>query len=304
MRPVSGRTCLFFFVSVCAVLRAETVEERWAKLEAEGTRLRESGDYSGARHVYDQGLADAQQLGGDRLAQSLNNLGVACYDLADYRAAEEHYRRAIEIWQARSSPSDLASVWSNLAEVYGATGRTADAESLFRKAIDLAGAAKDEKLRIDFTNNLAELLLKQNRPHEAESLLTGILTGLETKPEPPALPLVLNNLATAQKQEGRYGEAEAGYRRVLEIEERQLGPDHPSTATTLNNLASLYHAQGRDTEAVPLLFRSIGIGEKTLGPAHPQMATRYLNLGSALAALGRFDSAESEYRKALDICQR
>jgi tetratricopeptide (TPR) repeat protein len=50
--------------------------------------------------------------------------------------------------------------------------------------------------------------------------------------------------------QGQDGDAEALYRRALEIGEKTLGPDHEDVANSLNNLAALLARGGRYTEAV------------------------------------------------------
>ena len=58
-----------------------------------------------------------------------------------------------------------------------------------------------------------------------------------------------NNLAGLYESQGRYGEAEPLYVRVLAARERVLGAEHPSTLISVNNLAGLYERQGRYGEA-------------------------------------------------------
>ncbi len=59
-----------------------------------------------------------------------------------------------------------------------------------------------------------------------------------------------------------YDRAEPLYRRVLEVEERALGPDHPDIATTLEKYALLLRATGNEADAGPLEARARIIREK------------------------------------------
>ena len=56
-------------------------------------------------------------------------------------------------------------------------------------------------------------------------------------------------LATSLSVQGKYPEAEALQRQVLEAQERVLGPDHPHTLTTKSHLATSLSRQGKHPEA-------------------------------------------------------
>ena len=65
-------------------------------------------------------------------------------------------------------------------------------------------------------------------------------------------PMVLglrDRQASAWRFLGRYTEAEAEYRQVLDAELRVLGPDHPSTLATRYGIASVLAAQGKAADA-------------------------------------------------------
>jgi tetratricopeptide (TPR) repeat protein len=91
-------------------------------------------------------------------------------------------------------------------------------------------------------NNLASLYYAQGRYADAETLYTRSLAIREKVygPDHPDVALSLNNLAELYRVQGRYPEAEPLYKRSLAIREKALGPDHPDVAQSLNNLGSLY----------------------------------------------------------------
>ena len=49
--------------------------------------------------------------------------------------------------------------------------------------------------------------------------------------------MILNNLALLYKDQGRYAEAEALYKRALAIDEKALSHEHPQMAFDLHNFA-------------------------------------------------------------------
>src|SRR5450631_3457768 len=164
MRCVMCRIYVCLFALACAAVAqcAPAPEDRWVELQQEGSRLRQSGNYAAARRVYQDALRMAESSGaaGDRMAQTLNNLGAACYDGGQYAEAETYYRRAMQIWKRNESPEtdrDLASLWGNLAALYAASGKQKEAEPLYLNAIDLTRGPAEESvtLRITLMNNLA-----------------------------------------------------------------------------------------------------------------------------------------------------
>jgi tetratricopeptide (TPR) repeat protein len=78
-------------------------------------------------------------------------------------------------------------------------------------------------------NNLADLYRAQGRYAEAEPLYKRSLAIRETAlgPGHPDVATSLNNLADLYRAQGRYAEAEPLYKRALAIREKALGPDHP-----------------------------------------------------------------------------
>ena len=155
-------------------------------------------------------------------------------------------------------------------------------------------------------NNLAALYRAQGRYAEAEPLYRRSLAIREKAlgPEHPDVGTALNNLALLYQAQGRYAEAEPLYRRSLAIREKALGPEHPDVGTALNNLAVLYRAQGRYAEAEPLYRRSLAIHEKALGPEHPDVGTALNNLALLAFAQGDWAQAAEYWRRSTGVIQR
>ena len=63
----------------------------------------------------------------------------------------------------------------------------------------------------------------------------------------------LDNLASLNRAQGQYAEAEPLVRRALAIREKAFGLDHPEVATSLENLAALCRATNRGEEAETLV---------------------------------------------------
>jgi tetratricopeptide (TPR) repeat protein len=97
--------------------------------------------------------------------------------------------------------------------------------------------------------------------------------------------VALGFLADARTAEGAFGEAQAGYRKALEI-----SPDDPRVLSAQG--LSLYRAQ-RFAEAVRLLRRSVELD--------PRASLARVNLGIAQAAMGDVAGAQQTYVSLLEI---
>ena len=60
----------------------------------------------------------------------------------------------------------------------------------------------------------------------------------------------VNNLASDLWSQGRYEEAEALDRRVLNRREKVIGKEHPDTLTSVSNLVSDLRAQGKSVNEI------------------------------------------------------
>jgi CHAT domain-containing protein/Flp pilus assembly protein TadD len=151
-------------------------------------------------------------------------------------------------------------------------------------------------------NNLAILYYAQGKYAEAEPLFQRALLATEKTlgPEHPTVPTSLNNLAELYRSQGKYAEAEPLYQRALRIWEKALGPEHPAAAYALNNLALLYETQGKYAEAEPLFQRALRTWEKALGPAHPEVATALNNLAALYYAQAQPEKAEPLFQRGLE----
>ena len=69
----------------------------------------------------------------------------------------------------------------------------------------------------------------------------------------------LTVLAEASRRDQHYAEAEALYKRALQLQERALGPEHVAVASTLTELAELYASQQLYAKAKPLYNRAFQI---------------------------------------------
>jgi tetratricopeptide (TPR) repeat protein len=137
-----------------------------------------------------------------------------------------------------------------------------------------------------------------------EAAESGITRSHGLSPEDPHMLTLRYQRGAAARFLGRYADAEAEYRQVLDARQRVLGPEHPSTLATRHEIARMMADQGRAADAEAEYRQVLDVKQRVLGPEHPStLATRY-QIAAALADQGRAADAEAEHRQVLDAEQR
>ena len=135
-------------------------------------------------------------------------------------------------------------------------------------------------------NNLAALYRAQGKYAEAEPLFKRTLVIYEKAlgPEHAHVAPSLNGLAKVFSAQGNCVKAEPLFKRVLAIVENAQGSNRPHAAFVLNDLALLYSDQGKYSDAGALYQRARAIREKALGPDQGTAGTRVRAHGLPLLA--------------------
>jgi len=201
----------------------------------------------------------------ERVAQTLNDLGVLLDEKGDYTAAAPMLEEALAMrrkvlgrWH-----QDVAVTLVELGRVYSDQGNEARAEPLFRESLAIR-----RKVLGDYDHETA---------------------------------VSQNALATVAWHKGDLAGAESLFRQSLAIFRKSRGSGDPDVSTGLNNLA-LVVADRRDfATAESLLRESLAIGRRSLGDKHPRIAGKLNNLSNALREQGKYDEAASAAREALEI---
>ncbi len=151
--------------------------------------------------------------------------GTKAYQQGKYPEAVKQFKAALK--EAKGfGPEDprLARSFNDLALLYQAQGKYAEAEPLYKRSLAIS-----------------EKALGPDHPEVATSL---------------------NNQALLYQAQGKYAEAEPLYKRALAIWEKALGPGHPDVAVSLENYASLLRKTGRASEAAQMEARAKAIRAK------------------------------------------
>ncbi|GAA3407701.1 FxSxx-COOH system tetratricopeptide repeat protein [Streptosporangium vulgare] len=122
--------------------------------------------------------------------------------------------------------------------------------------------------------------------------------------EHPATLIGRSNLTLVLGQLGRWAEAEAEHRAVLEVQRRVLDEEHPDTLINRGNLALVLGWLGRWAEAQVEHRAVLETRRQVLGEEHPDTLTSRNNLALVLGQLGRLAEAEAEHRAVLEVQRR
>lgn len=105
----------------------------------------------------------------------------------------------------------------------------------------------------DRHNQLGQIAMGSGKATEAESQFRLAVQEAEKfDAKDPRLPASLNNLANCLRAQAKYAEAEACYKRALEVKQKAVGPLHTDLISIYENYAKMLRAAGRDAEATKM----------------------------------------------------
>ena len=214
------------------------------------------------------------------LTWPLDNLGSLYYSAGLFAKSEECRAHALSIRRAAlgSHNRDVARTQQNLAAVYVAQGRDAEAQALFEQSlVSLDTLPNAETDRACIRNNLGVLCLKQNRRQDALAHFTAAVDALSARPGPrdetrdgrgdatpesrDPLPLIrpLENLGVTYLFLNDNPHAEVFLKRAVDLSTLRLGPESSETGRILESYAKALRALNRRAEARNALRRSRSI---------------------------------------------
>ncbi|MDR2496973.1 MAG: tetratricopeptide repeat protein [Tannerellaceae bacterium] len=222
-----------------------------------------------------------------------------------FKEAEEHYRKAVEIFP--SLENTFAA-----AEFYCSLNRFNEAKDYYGRCLDMELSPSN---RASVQNNLGNILEDSKDYPSAEKAYTEALeikrTLADEYPQTykPDLAGTLNNLGVLYQNKGEYDKAKEYYNEALEIyrERAYNAPDtyDPDLATTLNNLGVLHYARkdyeqaARHHNEALQLYRNLAA--KDAKTYNPDLAMSLNNLGNVYYDMKRYDEAEDCFTEALSI---
>ena len=251
-------------------------------------------------------VEQAHGLGSEQHATALRQLGAAHRSAGDLRAAEDVYRRVLDLRLELFGPDglDTGEGWNNLGVVQDDLGDDEAAlasllEGLRIRRLHLPDA---HEMVVTTLGNVGSVLIDLGRHDEAIEYTRMALDGeraLHAGAPHLDVAYALNNLASAIEYAGRLDEAEPLYMESLEIREQLLPAEHPSVLVIKNNLGNLYGKQGRPELAIEY-FESILPERRRRGEPVP-LAIVLNNYGVNLGRVGREAEGERAVAEAREI---
>lgn len=156
-------------------------------------------------------------------------------------------------------------------------------------------------------DNLARVYCAQNKHAEAEPLYLRALGLLEAKYGPEHTSIASRLIALSEfyyYQPERRTEVEPLMTRALMIQEKLLGADSPELAFTLIQLGYWHGLSKKDSEAESLLTRALAIQQKVYGKESPILNTVLTYLAAVRTRQHRLDDAEALYRQVQDVLEK
>jgi tetratricopeptide (TPR) repeat protein len=258
-------------------------------------------------------------------ARFCQKIGMTYLWLGEYKKAEPHFLREVEIYQqhlGEEHPDTLSAI-NSLGYFYEKPGRYHDMEHMFTKGRGRNGlgvaylylgkyedaarvlemALESEETqhevgpeRIDMfpylKSNLARVYTAQGRYKEAERLFAQARdnAGHALFPE---------ELANLYREQGRYADAETLLDRNLEAKRQKLGDENLYTVKCMYGLVRLYVDQDRCEEAQTMFSEALPIVRQLLRENHP-LTLGFVNAYGVLHTKQKqYDQAEKLFNEAL-----
>ncbi len=241
------------------------------------------------------------------LAESLHLLGSLRDYQGQYDEGEKLLRKAIGL-RPRNSQDDRAKLGASLiklAEVLLNEGRLEDAKECMDESRQIHEKVfgQGAKETAPILNLLAVYHSQRGEYEHAESLFRKCLAARGESLDDVDTLVTIYNLGISLKEQGKYDEAEAQYRRAREGYSHILSPDHPASLAVSNALAVLMEKQGRHAESESLQREVLATLRRTLGERHPRVLSSLNNLGSVLFAQGKYQESIAIFREAVDLAR-
>lgn len=267
-------------------------------------------DYDKALRYYQTALDHSIKTNGEQsltTALIYNNIGTTLGQQGRYAEGQKYLKQAIKILEAigLDKGSHMLTVLSNLANSYNLLGDYDKSLEMQTKVLimrlallgnrhpDVARSylnlGKDYYMRQEYSEAL-DCYKKALDVAQASKINDGLL-----------LAAIHDNLGLAYGAEEAYGEALNHLNTALELKQSELDDRHPQIAKSYNNLGSLMIFTENHSKARDYFIHAAKILDKPIYLPTQDMATTLNGLGMLDSHEGNYESALSNYEKALEI---
>lgn len=300
-REDASRNKRYAFVGIAAALTVATlalalVASVRARHEAEQQRLR----------------AEQESLKATQTADFMKSL----FDVADPSESRGNAITAREILDRGAAridsaldhqPAVRASLLTTLGQVYTSLG-------LYPRSITLLTDARATQARVHAaptdimltTVSLADAQYMRGEYTVAESLYRDVIraAGADSAPASPTLSRAWFGLGEALVQREVFPEADAAYRRALQIDRSLHETDHVDIARSISGLARSQFYQGNLEQGATLFRESLAMRRKLLGEDHPRVGEDLNALASIEYLRGDHAAAARDFSVVLRLFRK
>lgn len=269
---------------------------------------KELGRYAEAEPLFIQSLPPLSTVFGQssiEYTRCFYTLGSMYVDMGKYAEAESMCAAAVNFYKTilGDTSEDYLGALGTMGVIYQGQTKYDKAEQIFiaLKEYHTARSSPDKQTLQTLENNLGELYRHMADYARAEPALENAVSLAGNS---LAAATSLNNLALVQKAIGKYTEAEASFKKALQIYIANGKNNHPDYTNPLNNLGELYRIMGRLQDAVYAFEEVIALRKQLLGTNHPNYANAVNNLALVEFAIGRYSDAEAHLLECRDIYKK
>jgi len=265
------------------------------------------------RYILDSALKNIdQKLKDSPLSEAKirATVGFAYRKLGDYKAAELHLQRDLEIRREHLGPEhpSTLSAMARLGSLYVDHARFEESEPILIKAIDLQSRVLGEN-HADTLESMGMLgwqYTLAGKSIEADELIDKILTDGRRVlgGEHPVLLKAIYSRAYRHRMNRKYEEAESLAREGLRTSQRVLGLEHEQSLYFRNLLTELHLNTSQYKAGTILGVETLEICERILGDEHPASLQAMRLLGDLYTLQGLAEQAMPLLVKATEFSTR
>ncbi len=289
---------------------ARAVAQFMASIFEQNDPTKAKGKQLTAREVLERGVEriDTELAGKPEVQAILKHIaGRTLRHLGDSERGRSLLEQSLELRLRTAGPShrDVAETLVELGRLNVASGRYAEGRKQLEEALTVyrktAGDRSFETAGAKAYLGLAYYYLwklKEARAVLDDSLRT--LDGLGASIENELYRQALHSLTLVWEQEGSRDLAEAGLRKLLEADRRQLG-EHPDVVLSLASLGYFMVKSGKAAEAEPLLREAVAMHQRVVPGGAVSLGHTMQYLAMCLQGLRQFDEAGKMWKELIPI---
>lgn len=258
-------------------------------------------DWSAGLADYEKALP-ARRAVEDRILEgrTLNGLGSAYQQIGDLPRSIEYYHQAIALREKTGDLAALGTSYTFLGHAYDRAGRYAQARDCYEKALPILEAHGGAQQMTEILSGIALLNTEMGRPRDAEAAYRRAIDIAVQGGLPAAEATLRRNLADNLRLQGRYTEALATVETAMKLLE--TNPDAVEQALALSTRGFTYANMGELEDARADLTRFAELAKDLEDPTYATLAQQ--NIAELYRDLGAYDRGLKAIDEAVVLAEK